>query len=190
MLATSLAVGGIFAVLAWRRARDVAFIAPVVVAFAAVTLVAQTFMGLTADWSRNAGVGATTDWIEQATNGEPVSVLWYEPGGRPWVGPAARHRIVWLNEFFNRNVGEVYELGSSMPYAGDLDGTPVRLDDGRVERIDGVSARLGPFVLAPCWVHVDGEPVSRDATTGAVVYRVAGSAVRASVTEPADCLAS
>jgi hypothetical protein len=187
MLAVSVALGLVFAVLALARARDLAFVAPVAAGLIAVTLVAQTFMELTSEWSRSVGVGHAPTWIDDVAGTETVSVLWYEPAGREWVRPASRHRVVWLNEFFNRRVGDVYELGSPMPYGADLPATPVQLVDGRVVLDDGRPAPLGRLVLAPCFVRPDGEAVARDGATGAAVYRV-GSPVRAVVSTPRDCV--
>ncbi len=90
--------------------------------------------------------------------------------------------MVWVNEFFNRSIGTVYQLGSPQPFAIDLPATPVRLSGRRVVLEDGRPAPLGPLVLAPCFVHVEGTPIARDSDTGAVVYRV-GSDVRAAIVE-------
>lgn len=186
LLVASLALGGIFLSLALVRARDVAFVAPVAAAFIAATMVAQTFIEITSEWTRLVGVGGSPSWVDRAVQRESVSVLWYERPGRPWVPLAPRHRIVWLSEFYNRNIGSVYELGSPMPYGIDLPSTRVRLAGRLVVLDDGRPAAMGRFVLAPCYVHVDGEPVARNTATGAAVYRVRG-AVRATVSEPREC---
>jgi hypothetical protein len=182
----SLALGAGFAVLARARARDFAFIAPVVAVFIVVTMFAQTLIEISSEWARNAGVGSSPSWIDRAVKRQTVSVLWYEPPGQPWAQPAGRHRIVWLNEFYNRSVGGVYELGSPMPYGTDFPTHRVRLDGRKVLLEDGRPAPLGPLVLAPCYVRVDGEPIVYDAMTGATVYRVSGP-VGATVMGPGSC---
>jgi hypothetical protein len=136
--------------------------------------------------ARTAGVGGPLR-IERAVKGERVSVLWYETPGQPWAEPAGRHRIVWLNEFYNRNIDSVYELGSPMPYGIDLPSTRVRLAGRLVVLDDGRPAAMGRFVLAPCYVRVDGEPVARDIGTGATVYRVR-EPVQATVSAPRECV--
>ena len=87
-------------------------------------------------------------------------MLWYERPGRPWVQRAGRHRIIWLNEFYSPSIGDVYEIGSPVPYGVDLPTTPVRLSSGRVVLEDGRPAPLGPLVLAPCFVRVEGKRIS------------------------------
>jgi len=188
MLTVSLALGAIFLVLALIRARDVAFVTTVAAAFIAAMMVAQTFVEITSEWTRRVGIGDTTGWVDRVANGESVSVLWYERPGKLWEPLEARHRIVWLDEFYNRSIGDVYELGSPMPYGVDLPTTPVRLSKGRVVLEDGTPAPLGSLVLAPCYVHLVGDVVARDSATGASVYRVSGP-VRAAVTRPHECTA-
>ena len=186
VLVAGVLLAVVFIALARRGARDIAFVAPVAAALVLVTFAAQTFLELTSNWSRSVGVGDAPGWIDRAARGEDVSVLWYEPPGESTVFPAGRHRIVWVNEFFNRDVGGVYELGSRMPYAADLRATHVRLHNREVVLDDGTPAHLGPFVLAPCFVRVDGDPVARDAATGATLYRVPKT-VRVTMSEPRGC---
>lgn len=189
ILAFTLTLGALFLILARRGARDAVFVAPVVAALVAMTLIAQTVMEVSSEWARSVGIGASSGWVDRAAGDAPVSVLWYERSGSRSTPPAARHRVVWLNEFFNRSIGTVYELGSPLPFAVELPATPVRLADSRVVLDDGKPAPLGPLVLAPCFVRVEGDPIARDSVTGAVVYRVAG-VVRAAVMEPRSCRAA
>jgi hypothetical protein len=186
VLVVGVLLAAAFIVLARIGADSVAFVAPVAVGLIAVTFAAQTFVELASDWSRSVGVGDSKSWVQRAAGGEPVSVLWYEPKREGWVQSSARHRVVWLNEFFNRNVDGVYELGSPMPYGPDLPSTRVRLREGEVVLADGSPANLGDYVLAPCFVHVDGDPVARDAATGATLYRVP-AVVRATMSSWRSC---
>ena len=189
LLAFTVMLGALFLVLTRRGARDAAFVAPVVAAFVAVTLMAQTAMEVSSEWARSVGVGEVAGWIDRVAADSEVSVLWYERAGNASAPSAARHRVVWLNEFFNRSIGPVYELGSPLPFAVELPSTRVRLAGSRVLLEDGSPAALGPLVLAPCFVRVEGEPIARDSETGAVVYRVVG-VVRAIVMEPRSCPAT
>ena len=75
-------------------------------------------------------VGEGANWVDAAVGEhESVSVLWAEPAGRP-LSPRSRHRIVVVGEFFNRSIGDVYELGSPMPYG--LPSTQVHVEAGPV----------------------------------------------------------
>ncbi|MBA2372383.1 MAG: hypothetical protein H0V71_12165 [Chloroflexi bacterium] len=178
-------IGLLFLLAIRTRARATAVVAPVVCVLLTVTLIAQSPIRAVAEWTSAAGVGNTPNWVDRAVGDHAsVSVLWFERPGRPFVQIAPRHRVVWVNEFFNRSVGGVFELGSPMPYA--LPSTPVRLEDGRVVLESGRPAPLGQLVLAPCHVRVAGVPIARDPATGAVVVRVS-EPVRATVFEPGSC---
>jgi hypothetical protein len=183
---TSALAAGFF-LLARMRARTAAFLAPVVATFVLVTLIAQTVIEVSSDETRSAGVGASPDWVDRVAGGSDVSILWSEGADGPSTQNQARHRVVWVNEFFNRSLGTVYQLGAPQPFAIDLRSTPVaRLSDGRIVLPDGSAAPIGPLILAPCHVRVEGEMIARDSATGAVVYRVDGG-VRATTLEPGSC---
>ena len=186
VLVLTLSLAALFVLLVRSGARDVAFVAPVATVLVAVIVIAQPVMEDSAEWARSAGIGESRNWVDRAAGDAEVSVLWYEPGGSAVAPHAGRHRVVWLNEFYNRSVGRVYELGSPMPYSADLPSTRVRLADGRVVLEDGTPASLGPLVLAPCFVRVDGTPLARDSATGAIVYRVP-RALRVTVSDPGGC---
>lgn len=166
------------------RARAVVVVAAVAPLFLATTAIGHEKMEWSSDWTRDRAWGPTASWIDHSAGDATVSVLWAERGDGRFVEQAPRHRVVWLGELFNRRVGEIYELGTPMPYG--LPSTRVRLDDGRVVLEDGRPAPLGQLVLAPCHVRVAGVPVARDSSTGAVVFRVRGP-VRAMVYEPGSC---
>ena len=187
LIVASVALGVMFGALAWTGARDVAFVVPVAAVFLVVTLIAHSRIEEISQWTRMHGFGGSPTWIDRAVQDQRVSVLWYEEPGRPWAPHAGRHRIVWLNEFFNRSVAEVYELGSPMPYGVDLPTSTVRVaHDRRVVLSSGRPAPLGPLVLVPCYLMIDGTPVAQDAATGATVYRVRG-AVRVTLSRPREC---
>jgi hypothetical protein len=185
-LVLGLVLGVLFVLLARAGARDSAFVLPVITVLVAVTLIAQGVQQADSERARAAGVGKSEGWVDAISRGAPVSVLWYEKPGRPAVPPLARHRVVWVNEFFNRSIGKIYEIGSPLPYAADLPSTHVRLRGGAIVLEDGTPARLGPLVLAPCHVHVEGRTIASDSTTGAVLYRVPAT-VRVRVTAPGRC---
>ncbi|MDQ3380632.1 MAG: hypothetical protein M3546_09985 [Actinomycetota bacterium] len=185
VLAFTSALALLFGLAIRTGAHTVAVVGPVVCVLLAVTVIAQSEMRDDSEWTRSVGVGSTLNWVDEAVGGEAsVSVLWFESPGSPFVQPAPRHRVVWINELFNRSIGAVYELGSPMPY--ELPSTHVRLEGGRVVLDDGRPAALGDLVLAPCHVRIKGVPIARDPPTGAVVYRVSET-VRATVVKPGSC---
>ena len=57
--------------------------------------------------ARAAGIGGRLDWIDRAVRGDDVV-------GVLWAGRTDPH-VVWENEFFNRSVGAVYDVGRPMP---------------------------------------------------------------------------
>jgi hypothetical protein len=125
------------------------------------------------------------NWVDSAVGGgEDVSVLWAEPPGREFSELYPRQYVVFVGEFFNRAMGDVYEIGTPLPYK--LPSTKVRVRDGHLVMENGHQAELGEFVLAPCHVRVVGVPIARDQRTGARVYRVTGPA-RVSVASPSSC---
>jgi hypothetical protein len=186
VLVLTTTLGALFVWLARTRASNVAFLAPVVATFVLVTLIAQTVIEVSSEQARSAGYGDSPRWVHRAAGGSDVSVLWFEGRQGPSTREAARHRVVWVNEFFNRSIGTVYQLGSPQPFLPDLAATPVRLSEGRVVLEDGRPAAIGPLVLAPCHVRVDGDVVARDSRTGAVVYRVR-EPVHATTRVPGSC---
>ena len=111
-------------------------------------------------------------------------MLWAERPGKPFVGLERRHRVLLIGEFFNRSVGDVYELGSPLPYK--LPSTSVQLaPDGRI-LAGGSSALLGDLVLVPCYVQLTGRVRAADAATGAKVVEV-GRSPTVTVASPDSC---
>jgi 4-amino-4-deoxy-L-arabinose transferase-like glycosyltransferase len=112
------------------------------------------------------------DWIDEATHGRPVSVL--------WTGVPDRF-VVNENEFFNRSVGPVYTVGAPTP--GGLAETPVtkRMSDGTYRTAEGKAVR-GPYVLVHDSIAPDGVAVGRDPGRGMTVWRVDGPLVATTTT--------
>ena len=166
-----LVLTGLLALFYVARARNGVIVGAVAAVFALTTLTGQVAMEWAGDWTRERAWGAGATWVDDAVGGRTVAVLWVEaPGAAAFVEPDERHRVLWIGEFFNRTVGDVYELGTPLPYA--LPATRVRLERGRVVLPDGRPAALGELVLAPCHVEVVGARVVEDAATGAAVTRV------------------
>lgn len=184
VLFATFVLGAIF-VIAFRIRAPAAFvIAPVVLVLAGTATAAHVSMYFAAESSRNNSTGLHGTWVDRAVGRKDVSVLWSEPPGKPFVDLAARHRALFVGEFFNRSVGNVYELGSPLPY--DLPSTNVRLDGAYVIDADGRSVELGELVLVPCNVRVVGEAVARNDEVGASIIRVRAP-LRASVSDPETC---
>jgi hypothetical protein len=121
-------------------------------------------------------------WIDALVpSGESVSVLWSEKGGEQFARVRDEQRIVWLNEFFNRRIGKVHELGPKMPY--NLPAERVRLRRGAVVDSAGEPVRV-TYLLVHCPTTVDGSLVADDARSGARVYRVAGDVRLSAVSRP------
>ena len=105
------------------------------------------------------------DWVDQIVGRDGnVAFLW--SGG----DKNAQWRL-WQNEFFNRSVGRVYDLGGPSP--GGLPETPVR------RRVDGALLANGrlvrvPYVLADVHIPLAGGVVARDQAAGMVLRRADG----------------
>lgn len=164
----------------------VVVVAPVVAIFFFVTMRVHPSMQWASMWTAGAAWTTSPTWISEALDDErtQVSVLWAEPEGQPFADLERRHRIVFVGELFNRAVGDVFEIGSPMPYG--LPSTRVTLESGRVTLPDGRAAALGDLVLVPCYVHVRGTTVVRDPGTAASLIRPARP-IRVSVDDPESC---
>ena len=179
-----LVVTGALAMLYIARSRLRIVVPAILLIFSITGFGAAEKMEWTSGWVKSRGLGSTPDWIDAAVGDRTVSVLWAEREESSPEEAPPRHRIVWLGEFFNRSVGDVYEIGASMPFG--LPATSVRIEGGRVVQEDGRPADLGELVLVPCHVHVAGVPVARDARTEASVVRVAYP-LRADVSDAGRC---
>lgn len=171
VLVLTVTLASSFLVTAFRGVRRALVVLPVVVVFLGLTFIGQSSMELVSMRTQAVGVGQSLTWVDDAVGRRgPVSVLWYEESGQPYVPVASRHRALWLAEFFNRSVGEVLEMGSPLQYG--LPATRTTLDGDRVVLEDGTSAPLDTLVLTPCHVRVEGEVIATD-STGLTVVRVA-----------------
>jgi glycosyltransferase involved in cell wall biosynthesis len=106
------------------------------------------------------------------------------PGHRSWidraVGSGARVAVVWAggnelsvweNEFWNRGVAQVYDLGTPLP--GNLPSTAVAVDRATGILRSPAGGTIGErYVLAPTTVDLLGTPIARDAPKQLVLYRV------------------
>jgi hypothetical protein len=104
------------------------------------------------------------DWIDRAVGSDAqVAAI--------WSGNTDRYAI-WENEIFNRSVGKVYDLGTTL--SGDLPETPLTVD----KRTGVMSANGKPvrsqYVLADSSVELDGTVVARDVRKGMFLYRLSG----------------
>jgi hypothetical protein len=86
-----------------------------------------------------------------------------------WTGVEERKFSLWTNEFFNRSIGPVYDLGPAAP--GGLPSTPVSVDP-RSGLLRGARPTL--YVLSDPSAHLDGAAIAADRTRGLVLYRMDG----------------
>jgi hypothetical protein len=109
------------------------------------------------------GIGnSDKSWIDAAVGRDAhVAALW--TGGNVLA--------VWQNEFWNRSVDRVYELGATLP--GDMPATAVSVDrkTGVLRDANGAPIRES-YVLASKVVNLRGRPIARDPAKGLVLYRV------------------
>jgi hypothetical protein len=104
------------------------------------------------------------DWIDRAVgrNAQVAAI---------WSGNTDRYAI-WENEIFNRSVGKVYDLGSTL--SGDLPETPLTVD----RKTGLMSANGSPvrsrYLLADSSVSLDGRVVAQDTRKGIFLYRLSG----------------
>jgi Dolichyl-phosphate-mannose-protein mannosyltransferase len=125
---------------------------------------------------RHASVGALyggitlpdREWVDHAA-GRDANVAFL------WTGTRDKNTL-WQNEFFNRSVGDVYDVGAPAP--GGLPSTRVRFDPRT-----GALLGAGPagYVLADDSLRILGRRVAQDDGTGLVLYRTGGPIRRAEV---------
>ncbi len=101
------------------------------------------------------------DWVDRAV-GRDAHVAFV------WSGTKDKFTL-WQNEFFNRSVGRVYDLGPAAP--GGLPSKRVTADP-RSGSLRGT--KPAPYVLTDDSVRLFGVPIARDARKGMILYRVAG----------------
>src|SRR4051812_8100606 len=102
------------------------------------------------------------DWIDR-TAGRDADVAFL------WTGDEERKFSLWTNEFFNRSIGPVYDLGPAAP--GALPSTPVTVDP-RTGELRG--ARPAPYALTDTSLPLAGTVVGSDPQRQLVLYRVDG----------------
>jgi len=109
------------------------------------------------------GIGAERSWIDAAVGRDAhVGVLW--SGGNVLA--------VWDNEFWNRSVDRVYDLGGPLP--GDMPETHVTADRSTGVLHDAHGHTVSePYVLTHNSVELVGTPVASDPAKHLVLYRVA-----------------
>jgi len=115
----------------------------------------------------DAAVAAGTSWIDRAVGpGAHVAVLWSGGG-------AIR---IWENEFWNRSVRRVYDLGgATLP--GSMPQTQVTVQRETGTLVDARGRPVdGDYVLTDESVEVLGQRIARDHPHGLVLYKVQGPA--------------
>jgi hypothetical protein len=116
-------------------------------------------------WFQGIGPGKHRDWIDRAVGRDAnVAAIWSGgPRGNPFT--------VWENEFFNRSVRRVYDLGASLP------GAMPEQHVGVEEATGVLHARGRPldarYVLTDASVDVVGDVVARDPVRGIELVRAA-----------------
>jgi glycosyltransferase involved in cell wall biosynthesis len=108
------------------------------------------------------GIGGERSWIDAAVGrNSHVAVLW--SGGNELA--------VWENEFWNRSVDRVYDLGT--PLSGDMPSTALKIDQSTgVLRDDAGAPIADRYVLTSTAVDLVGRRVASDTTKGLVLYDV------------------
>jgi hypothetical protein len=160
----SVAVALLFLLVPARRALVIP--AVLVVYFGATAVAAETneHGGI-----RHASVGSLfggitvpdREWADHAV-GSNADVAFL------WTGRRDKNTL-WENEFFNRSVKEVYDLGPPAP--GGLPSTRVSFDPRNGDLLD---ARPAAYVLTDDSLHLFGTRVANDGGTGMALYRVGG----------------
>ncbi|HEY7207779.1 MAG TPA: glycosyltransferase family 4 protein [Gaiellaceae bacterium] len=115
-------------------------------------------------WFQGIGPGKHRDWIDRAVGRDAnVAALWSGGArGNPFT--------VWENEFFNRSVRRVYDLGAPLPGGMPEQGVTVDQATG-VLRARGKPLDAD-YVLTDNSVAIVGEVVKRDAFRGIDLVRV------------------
>jgi hypothetical protein len=80
---------------------------------------------------------------------------------------------IWENEFWNRSLRRVYDLGTPLP--GGMPETPLSINKANKTLVDpdGQPVRAR-YVLADGTAQIDGTPVAADVGRNLVLYRVTG----------------
>lgn len=172
---TYLPLAGAAALLSMALGRRSAMAcwALVTLAFGWTALAAHASMAGASERSSVIGTGADTRWIDRSVpEGSRVLALWVSD---PGANRDRAQRGIWMSEFYNRTVGDVVEVGAPMLYA--LPHVEGSLTNGTLRDSAG-AAIAARYVLAPCWVRVDGLVVAHEPNVDAFVYRVPEGFIR------------
>ena len=107
--------------------------------------------------------GVDRDWIDDALPGVDVPVV--------WSGPPVDRFIVNQNEFFNRDLGQVYY--SAVPTPGGLYEKQIHFDRGGYARTDDGRLMRFRYLLTDGAITPDGTPIALD-NAGATLWRLRG----------------
>jgi hypothetical protein len=120
------------------------------------------------------------NWIDRTVGDHPdsVPIIWCGNGPRTGLspcGPQVNASDIWQNEFFNRSVGQVYDLHETTP--GGFSEKPLLLD--RKTGVYHVGSRTGPllrsrYLVANTSLYLDGDVLAQDPHTGLAVLRLDG----------------
>jgi hypothetical protein len=161
-------VAAIVVVVAWvLLPARLAVAAPVVVLvfLALVNRQANFLIKESGTASRNAGVHVAENWVDAAVGGKEGTVTFLFTNARP-------PQTLWVNEFFNRSIGPVYN------FAGRVDGLPqatvARDRRSGVLLVAGVTPLHAQYVLTDTSQFLAGTPIAEDRNTGMRLYRVNG----------------
>jgi Dolichyl-phosphate-mannose-protein mannosyltransferase len=107
------------------------------------------------------------DWVDRTVGARDGVVA------EIWSGRASVWTL-WENEFFNRSVGSVLELGNPAP--GGLPATAVAVDPGTgVFRLRSGAVARADYVLVDASLPIAGEEIARDQGRQLVLLRVRGT---------------
>jgi hypothetical protein len=105
------------------------------------------------------------DWIDRRV-GRNADVAFI------WPGPPLNDTALWENEFFNRSIRTVYDLGP--PSAGDLPETRLSQQPDGTFAAGGHPVRV-PYVLTGETTRIAGRVLARDSYAGTKLVRTSGA---------------
>jgi hypothetical protein len=105
------------------------------------------------------------DWIDRRVGrGADVAFV--------WPGPSLNANALWENEFFNRSIRNVYDLGPQSP--GDLPETSVRAQPDGTLAANGRAVNV-KYVLTDRRSRIAGTVIARDSRIGTVLLATDGT---------------
>ena len=105
------------------------------------------------------------DWIDRRV-GRHAEVAFV------WPGPSLNANALWENEFFNRSIRRVYDLGPRSP--GDLPETSLSPQPDGTLAADGNAVHV-PYVLSARTSNIAGSVIARDGRIGTVLLKTNGT---------------